>query len=188
MIAHWAGVYFEHIKLDGQGVPALASSPNAAVSPPLLSGHGLQAASQVVLGPATLAHLHKHVGDTVVADTGLRSPVRLRIVGTAAFPTIGSSGSPSLQMGTGAVTATVAWQSSVPAVVGVIFGVPLSTGFGRWLWTLFAEGLSVVPDPVVPGLYMVVVALGAIVFANLVAVYPGRVAARTPTALLLRTE
>ncbi len=311
VVAHWAGVYFEHLKLDGQDVPVLASSPNAPVSPPLLSGHGLQAASQVVLGPVTLAQLHKHVGDTVVADTGQRPPVRLRIVGTATLPTIGSSGSPSLQMGTGAIVAadrfpaqalnpqgsavpgpmavfitarpgqnpaaarrsldrvtavlnrssdpdapvggvvavlrpaeiadyhtvgstpaalaailaagaigalgltliasvrrrrrefallktlgftqrqlaaTVAWQSSVPAIVGVIFGLPLGIAFGRWLWTLFARGISVVPYPTVPVLPMVVVALGAIVFANLVAVIPGRVAARTPTALLLWTE
>ena len=54
VVAHWAGVYFEHMKLDGQDVPVLASSPNAPVSPPLLSGHRLQAAAQVVLGPATL--------------------------------------------------------------------------------------------------------------------------------------
>ena len=103
MVAHWAGVYFEHMKLDGQDIPVLASSPNAPVSPPLLSGHRLQAAAQVVLGPATLAQLHKHVGDTVVADTGQGPPFRLRIVGTATLPTIGSSGSPALQMGTGAI-------------------------------------------------------------------------------------
>ena len=69
-VAHWTGVYFETIELDGQAVPVLASSPDAPVSPPLLSGHGLQAAAQVVLGPATLAQLHKHVGDTVIASTG----------------------------------------------------------------------------------------------------------------------
>jgi ABC-type lipoprotein release transport system permease subunit len=86
------------------------------------------------------------------------------------------------------LAATVAWQSSVPAIVGLIFGVPLGIAFGRWLWTLFARGISVVPDPNVPILSMVVVAAGAIVFANLAAVFPGRVAARTPTALLLRTE
>ena len=105
VVAHWAGVYFEHMSLDGQGVPVLATSPNAPVSPPLLSGHGLQAASQVVLGPVTLAQLHKHVGDTVVASTGQGPPFRLRIVGTATLPTIGSSGDPSLQMGTGAIVA-----------------------------------------------------------------------------------
>jgi hypothetical protein len=54
--------------------------------------------------------------------------------------------------------------------------------------TLFARGISAVPDPTVPALSLVVVAVGAIVFANLVAVFPGRVAARTPTALLLRAE
>ena len=311
VVAHWAGVYFEHMRLDGQDVPVLASSPNAPVGPPLLSGHGLQAASQAVLGPVTLARLHKHVGDTVVADTGHGPPVRLTIVGTATLPTIGSSGSPSLQMGTGAIVAaarfpaqalnpqgtpvpgpmavfitirpgvtpaaaqrslgqvtaalnrpsdpnapvsgvvsalrpaeianyrtvgstpaalaailaaaaisalgltliasvrrrrrefallktlgftqrqlaaTVAWQSSVPAIIGVIFGLPLGIAIGRWLWTLFARGISAVPDPKVPVLYMAVLAFGAIVFANLVAVFPGFIAARTPTALLLRTE
>jgi hypothetical protein len=35
---------------------------------------------------------------------------------------------------------------------------------------------------------MVVVGLGALVFANLVATIPGRIAARTPTAVLLRAD
>jgi predicted lysophospholipase L1 biosynthesis ABC-type transport system permease subunit len=311
VVAHWAGVYFETMELDGQAVPVLASSPNAPVSPPLLSGHGLQAASQVVLGPRTLAQLHKRVGDTVIAGTGQGPPVRLRIVGTATLPTIGGSGDPSLQMGTGAIAAaarfpaqalnqqgspvpgpmavfitirpgvtpaaaqrsldqvtaalnrpsdpdgpvsgvvsalrpaeiasygtvdftavilacllaagaisalgltliasvrrrrrefallktlgftqrqlaaTVAWQSSVPAVAGVIFGIPLGIAIGRWLWTLFARGISAVPDPNVPVLYIAAVAFGAVLFANLAAVFPGIIAARTPTALLLRTE
>ena len=59
----------------------------------------------MVLGPATLAALHKHVGDTVVADTGQRPPVRLRIVGTATLAHHRRLGQPSLQMGTGAVVA-----------------------------------------------------------------------------------
>jgi hypothetical protein len=311
VVARWAGVYFETMELDGQAVPVLASSPNAPVSPPLLSGHGLQAASQVVLGPATLAQLHKHVGDTIVASTGQGPPFRLRIVGTATLPTIGSSGDPSLQMGTGAIAATarfpaqalnpqgapvpgpmaalitirpgvtpaaaqrsldqvtaalnrpsdpdgpvsgvvsalrpaeiasyrtvdstavllacllaagaisalgltliasvrrrrrefallktlgftqrqlaatVAWQSSVPAIAGVIFGLPLGIAAGRWLWTLFARGISAVPDPSVPVLYIAAVAFGAVLFANLAAVFPGIIAARAPTALLLRNE
>jgi ABC-type antimicrobial peptide transport system permease subunit len=299
------------MSLDGQGVPALASSPNAPVSPPLLSGHGLRTASQVVLGPLTLAQLHKHVGDTVIASTGQGPPFRLRIVGTATLPTIGSSGDPSLQMGTGAIVAaarfpaqalnpqgtpvpgpmavfitirpgvspgaaqrsltqvtaslnrpsdpdgpvsgvvsalrpaeiasygtvnftavvlasllaagaisalgltliasvrrrrrelallktlgftqrqlaaTVAWQSSVSAIAGVIVGLPIGIGIGRWLWTLFAQAISAAPDPNVPVLYIAAVAFGTVLFANLAAVFPGIVAARTPTALLLRTE
>ena len=105
-VEHWAGVYFEDAVIDGQQVAVLAVRPNAAVVPTPLTGHPLQSADQVVLGPATLAALHKHVGDTVVADTGARRPVHLHIVGTATMPTIGGSGSPDLQMGSGAVMAS----------------------------------------------------------------------------------
>ena len=94
----------------GRGVEAgragrarLGQQPRGPGKPALLSGHRLQAPSQVVLGTATLAQLRKHVGGTVVADIGQRSPVRLRIVGTTTLPTIGSSGGSSLQMGTGAI-------------------------------------------------------------------------------------
>ena len=100
VVAHWAGVYFEHMKLDGQDVPALASSPNASVSPPLLSGRGLQAASQVVLGPVTLAQLHKHVGDTVVADTGQRPRSACASSARRRCPPSGARANPALQMGT----------------------------------------------------------------------------------------
>jgi ABC-type lipoprotein release transport system permease subunit len=40
----------------------------------------------------------------------------------------------------------------------------------------------------VPTLEIVLVAVGALVLANLVAAIPGRAAARTPTAVLLRAE
>ncbi len=40
------------------------------VSPPVLSGHGLEANNQIVMGAATLAVLHKHVGDTVSVSYG----------------------------------------------------------------------------------------------------------------------
>jgi hypothetical protein len=59
---------------------------------------------------------------------------------------------------------------------------------GRWLWTLFAQQIYAVPQPSVPVLSVGLVALGALVLANVVASLPGRSAARTPTALLLRAE
>jgi hypothetical protein len=59
---------------------------------------------------------------------------------------------------------------------------------GRWLWTLFAQQIYAVPQPSVPVLSVALVALGALVLANVVAGLPGRNAARTPTALLLRAE
>jgi len=311
-VARWAGAYFETITLDGRsGVPVLAMRPGAAVSPSMLTGHAVDQPSQVVLGPATLASLHEHVGTTVVADVDGRRKIHLRIVGTATLPTIGGSGDPSLDMGTGAVVAaslfsatdlneqgspvagpmavfisvrprvtqaaalrsldhitavlnrssdpdapvggvvsalrpaeiadslsisatpallagvlafgaigalgltlvasvrhrrrqfallkalgltqgqiaaSVAWQASVSAVIGIALGIPIGIALGRWLWTLFADGISAVPNPTVPTLSIALVALGALVFANLVALVPGQVAARTRTSLLLRAE
>ena len=105
-VAHWAGVYFESANLDGHSVPVLAMRPGAGVSPSLLSGHTLDEPSQVMLGPATLASLHAHIGGTVVAQMDGHTKVHLRIVGTATLPTIGGSGDPALEMGTGAVMAT----------------------------------------------------------------------------------
>ena len=48
---------------------------------------------------------------------------------------------------------------------------------------LLLDGRRAAPAPSV-----FVVAIGALLFANLVAILPGRVAARTPSAVLLRTE
>jgi ABC-type lipoprotein release transport system permease subunit len=86
------------------------------------------------------------------------------------------------------LTVVVAWQSTVTAVVGIIAGVPLGIIVGRQLWILFARNINAVPDPTVPVLSVVLVALGALVFANVVAALPGWIAARTPTALVLRAE
>ena len=46
--------------------------------------------------------------------------------------------------------------------------------------------MNVVPEPTVPSLWVILIVVGAVLLASLVAVMPGRVAARTPTALLLR--
>jgi ABC-type antimicrobial peptide transport system permease subunit len=82
----------------------------------------------------------------------------------------------------------VAWQASVAAIVGIVVGVPAGIALGRWLWDLFARSIYAVPLPTVPVLEVVLVALGALVLANLVAALPGQMAARTPTALILRAE
>ena len=86
------------------------------------------------------------------------------------------------------LVAAVAWQASVAAVIGIVIGVPLGIVVGRWLWTLFARQIYAVPQPSVPVLSVLLVALGALVLANIVAAWPGLVAARTPTALLLRAD
>ncbi|HXB38437.1 MAG TPA: FtsX-like permease family protein [Acidimicrobiales bacterium] len=310
-VAHFAGVYFVDAAVDGQHVGTLAMRPGAPISPSMLSGVGLGSAHDIVLGPATLAAVHKQVGQTVLFRSSTGGAVPLRIVGTATLPTIGGSGQPDMGMGTGAVVAsslfsagdlnqqgspiagpmaelisvrpgvpaatarasldriarqlnapsdgdapiggvvaalrpaeiaaygsaqatvailaavlalaaicalgltltasvrsrrrefallkaigftrrqlasTVAWQSTVAALLGVIVGIPVGIAVGRWLWTLFANGINAVPLPAVPVLEVTLVALGTIAFANVVALLPARIAARTPTAVLLRSE
>jgi hypothetical protein len=322
LIAASTGVYFLTAQIDGQTVPGILSPTRPAVGPQILSGTGLDGPGDIVLGPGTLAQLHKQVGDDVTVQLGpVIRDARLKIVGTAALPALGdtlgihpslatgavlptsvvtraalseagpdsgpnaifvrlrpgvsqAAGLRSLQqianyynqyahspqivgkvgpqalelqanvlpvqrpaeivnyksMGTmpvilaggvaaGAVAglglalvasvrrrrrdlallktlgftrpqlaATVAWQSTVVAVVGVVVGIPLGIAIGRWLWILFAHGLSAVPDPVVPAASVALAAVAALVLANLVAALPGRSAARTPAALLLRAE
>jgi len=72
--------------------------------------------------------------------------------------------------------------------IGTVLGAPLGIVLGRFLWDLFANQIDAVPAPSVPVLAVVLVALGAVVGANGVAVFPGRLAARTPSGVLLRTE
>jgi hypothetical protein len=317
------GVYFLTVQIDGQTVPGILSPVRPAVTPRPLTGHELDSAGQIVLGPATLAQLHKRAGDTVVVTLGnVIRGARLRIAGTAALPAIGDTLGIHPSMGTGALFATtvvpasvftaeygpltgpnailvrlrpgtspaasrrsldkiaaaydqlarsprvmahagpealviqasvlpvqrpaeivnyrsmgtlpailsgglaagavaglgltliasvrrrrrdfallktlgftrrqvaaaVAWQSTVIIAVGLVIGVPLGIAAGRWLWLLFAGELSAVPDPVIPAASIALAALAALILANLVAALPGRAAARTRAALVLRSE
>jgi hypothetical protein len=83
------------------------------------------------------------------------------------------------------LAAAVAWQATVAAVIGIVVGVPLGVIAGRWLWDLFAEQIYAVPYPTVPLLSLVLVGVGTLVLANVIAAFPARTAARTPTAFLL---
>jgi ABC-type antimicrobial peptide transport system permease subunit len=82
----------------------------------------------------------------------------------------------------------IAWQASVNGLVGVAVGVPLGILLGRWLWTLFARYIDAVPEPTVPVTLIVIVALATMALANIVAALPGRSAAHTSTAQVLRGE
>lgn len=86
------------------------------------------------------------------------------------------------------VSATVAWQATLLAVVGLAVGVPLGVAGGRWVWLLVADGLGVVDRPSVPPVGLAVIAIAALLVANLVAALPAWAAARTRPAVALRTE
>ena len=306
-VAAWSRASFGDLRIDGRNVPVLGTTPKAAVAPPVLTGHALDAPNQVVLGASTLTQLHKHLGDTVVLENGSAKPTKLVIVGTSTLPAIGAIESLHLEIGTGAViseslippgdrgfgdlptspeallvrfraganraaahrslqriaskvnvlghgppsvlsvqrpaeivnyrtmgdtpallggtlaagavvglgltlfasvrrrrrdlalfktlgftrrqlAATVAWQATIAVALGVIVGVPLGIVMGRALWNRFAGALHVVPQPTVPALTITLIAFGALVLANIVAAIPGRQAARTATAVLLRAE
>ncbi len=323
-VAEWSGADYTDLQIDGVELPILLQSPHAKVSPPILTGHGLETSDQIVLGAATLNQLHKRVGDTVTISLGTKKnapyyipPTPLVIVGTATLPAVGYASfvAEHTSMGTGALVpldfsnvsfqggnadrnlngpelvfvrirsgvssagredmqrianaanrifaadknaqgnsvevlgvlrpvqivnyrsigstpiflaaglalgavlalgltltssvrrrrrdfallktfgftrrqlaSSVAWQATTTALIGVVVGLPLGVVIGRELWTLFARSIYAVPDPTVPLLSVILVGVGTILFANLVAVLPGHSAARTPAALALRAE
>jgi hypothetical protein len=82
----------------------------------------------------------------------------------------------------------VAWQSTVAVGIGTLIGIPLGIAIGRELWDLFARQIHVVPEPTVPVVAIALVGIGALILANLVAAIPGRQAAKTETAVLLRAD
>jgi hypothetical protein len=304
-VAAASGIYFGSVLIAGQHVSVLGTTPNTAVEPAILTGHGLEGADQIVLGAETMANLHARLGQTVVVSTGGKHPVRLVVVGTATMPALmgldmgngavidyrlipaalrndqgndtpgpnaflldtrGGNSAPNLKslqevtqsinanptnqgsaggaisilrpteivnsrsieviptilgagLAAGAVAALsitliasvrrrrrdlavlrvlglsggqlatiVSWQSSVAVTIGTVVGVPFGIVVGRLLWDLFANAIHAVPAPSVPALLIIGIAVGGIVLANVVAALPGRIAARTPTALLLRAE
>ncbi len=88
----------------------------------------------------------------------------------------------------GEVLATVRWQSSALAIAALLVGMPVGIAAGRWTWYLFADRLGVRPEPATPVLAVVLLMPVTILFANLVAAVPARLAAATRPATVLRTE
>ena len=86
------------------------------------------------------------------------------------------------------LAATIAWQSTIAVLIGTAVGVPVGIAAGRSLWNLFATEIHAVPAPSVPVVTVALIVVGSLVLANLVAAVPGRIAAGTKTANLLRAE
>ena len=128
-VVAWQGYDYSIVTLDGVNLPFLIQdgSPavKAAVDPPILAGHTVDATGQIVLGAATLGQLHKHIGDTVTMTYGAPGsavylpPTRLVVVGTATFPAVGYSSviDDHTSMGTGALISWAAFPSAVQQVL-----------------------------------------------------------------------
>ncbi len=127
-----------------------------------------------ILGVALAAGAIAALGLTLVAS------VRRRRRELAVFKTLGFTHRQ--------LAATVTWQSMVAVLIGTVVGVPLGIIVGRSLWILFAHEIDVIPTPTVPSSTVALIAVGALLLAVVVSAVPGRIAARTPTALLLRSE
>jgi hypothetical protein len=86
------------------------------------------------------------------------------------------------------VSTVVCWQATTVALIGVAAGIPLGMAAGQAAWRLFAAGLGVVPVPLVPVWLLAGLAAGVLAAANVLAVSPALIAARTRPAELLRTQ
>ncbi len=153
------------------------NSPSAVLGvqrPAEIVNYRSMGATPLILGLGLTAGAVTALGLTLVAS------VRRRRRSMAMLRTLGFTGRQ--------LAATLAWQATVAVGIGLLLGVPLGIVVGRLLWDLFASRIYVVPSPTVPALVIGAIAVGALVLGNLVAAIPGRMAARTPAALLLRTE
>ncbi len=155
-----------YVAQDGATRPTIPTSLvnfGEAVNFPLILGCML-----AVFGVATLLHL------LVVSVVRRRREMGL----------LKALGFVSVQVG-----ATVFWQATTVALVGIVLGVPLGIVVGRVVWNAFATNLGAVPVAAVPGLTIVALAIGVLVVANALAVFPAVTSARRRSVgQLLRTE
>jgi ABC-type lipoprotein release transport system permease subunit len=86
------------------------------------------------------------------------------------------------------MSATVAWQASTLAAVALLIGLPLGIAVGRWTWSAFAHQFGILPESVMSISTLLLVVPATLLLSNLLAAVPGRMAARTQPAVVLRSE
>ena len=77
------------------------------------------------------------------------------------------------------VAAVVGWQATAVVLVGIVAGIPLGIAAGKAAWRLFATSFGVVPVSVVQTVPLILLAVAVLVAANLLAVLPALLAARS---------
>jgi ABC-type lipoprotein release transport system permease subunit len=86
------------------------------------------------------------------------------------------------------VRATVAWQATTLAMVGLLFGIPLGLALARTLWRVVAERTPVVYVPPLALVAVFLVVPISLVVVNLLAAYPGHRAVGQRISTVLRAE
>jgi hypothetical protein len=129
--------------------------------------------------PVLLAALVAALAGAVFVHT-LSGEIRQRRKELAVLKTIGLRGTQ--------VSAVLAWQVTVVAIVGVVIGVPVGILAGRAGWRIVSAQLGVEWSTAVPMVIVTVLAVGALLLANIVALGPGLRARRARPAAALRTE
>jgi FtsX-like permease family len=155
--------YVAHDDATRPTIPTSLVNFGEAVNFPLILGFVL-----AVFGVATLLHL------LVVSVVRRRREMGL----------LKALGFVNVQVG-----ATVLWQATTVALVGIVIGIPLGIVIGRAVWNAFATNLGAVPVAAVPTLAIAVLAIAVFVVANALAVLPALTSARKRSVgQLLRTE
>jgi ABC-type lipoprotein release transport system permease subunit len=82
----------------------------------------------------------------------------------------------------------VHWQTTILAVLPLVIGIPLGLIAGSAVFRAFVDRIGAVPDPSVPIVLVLGLAVALVVAANVVALLPTRRARRLSTAELLRAD
>ena len=86
------------------------------------------------------------------------------------------------------VRATIAWQATTLAAVGLAIGIPAGVIIGKFVWGRVANGLGIATTAAIPALALLLTIPAVLVLVNLIAYFPARTAARTRPAIALRSE
>jgi ABC-type lipoprotein release transport system permease subunit len=86
------------------------------------------------------------------------------------------------------VHATVAWQATTLAVVGLTLGIPGGLLLGTYVWHRVANNVGVTTTAAVSVLAILLTIPIALALINVLAYLPGRAAAHTRPAVALRSE
>jgi hypothetical protein len=86
------------------------------------------------------------------------------------------------------VRATVAWQATTMATVGLVIGIPIGIIVGELLWRRVAAGLGVSANAPFSTATVLLIVPAVIALVNLAALLPARAAAHVHPAAALRTE